>query len=214
MTFPLMPDTSGYIRSAPTYTYINQNYNPNDGFPTGAQTFTAGQKIIVIACQLAGGPAASGVTVGGVACTQACAISSNGQSSIWYLETTASGSLTISGSGGSGRSILHAYELRGYSSATPYATATGSASVAASCPVDLPTSSNSITVAAGMMGPVSVTLSASTGPALASVINVAVESATTHYSFVQRPTDRGNPTVYTATGGSATTYGMALAAWR
>jgi hypothetical protein len=65
-----------------------------------------------------------------------------------------------------------------------------------------------------MMGPVGVTLTASTGPALSSVINVAVESTTTHYSFVQRPTSRGNPTVYTATGASATTYGMALAAWR
>jgi hypothetical protein len=210
----LMPTPITYPRAAPTSSYIGQNYNPNDGFPTGAQTFTAGQKIIVIACQLAGAPAASGVTVGGVACTQACAITSNGQSSIWYLATTASGSLTISGTGGSGRSILHAYELRGYSSSTPYSTATGSAVTASSCPVSLPTSSNTITVAAGMMGPVGVTLTASTGPALSSVINVAVESTTTHYSFVQRPTSRGNPTVYTATGASATTYGMALAAWR
>jgi hypothetical protein len=65
-----------------------------------------------------------------------------------------------------------------------------------------------------MMGPTTVTLTASTGPALSSVINVAVESATTHYSFVQSPTAFGSPTVYTATGGAATTYGMALAAWR
>lgn len=214
MTFPVMPVVPSYIRAAPTWTYIGQNYNSADGFPTGAQTLTAGNKVVIVACQLAGGPAASGVTVGGVACTQACAISSNGQSSIWYLETTLSGSQTISGSGGSGRSILHVYEMRGYSSTTPYVTATGSASVAASCPVDLPTSTNTTTFAAGMMGPVSVTLTASTGPALSAVINVAVESATTHYSFVQSPTAFGSPTVYTATGGSATTYGMALAAWR
>lgn len=214
MTFPISPSVPVYIPTAPTYSYIGQNYNPGDGFPTGAQTLTAGTKVVIVACQLAGGPAASGVTVGGVACTQACAISSNGQSSIWYLETSLSGSQTISGSGGSGRSILHVYEMRNYLSTTPYSTATGSASVAASCPVNLPTSTNTITFAAGMMGPVSVTLTASTGAALASVINVAVESATTHYSFVQRPTAWGNPTVYTATGGSATTYGMALAAWR
>lgn len=210
----LMPVPATYIRSAPTYSYIGQNYNPGDGFPTGAQTLTAGTKVVIVACQLAGSPAASGVTVGGVSCTQACAISSNGQSSIWYLETTLSGSQTISGSGGSGRSILHVYEMRGYSSTTPYSTATGSAVTAASCPVDLLTGTNTITFAAGMMGPVSVTLTASTGPALATVINVAVESATTHYSFVQRPTAFGSPTVYTATGGSSTTYGMALAAWR
>lgn len=209
----LMPVPATYIPTAPTYSYIGQNYNPGDGFPSGAQTFTAGNKIIVIACQLAGAPAASGVTVGGVACTQACAITSNGQSSIWWLETTASGSLTISGSGGSGRSILHAYEVRGYRSSTPYITATASAVTTTSCALTIPTSTNTIVLGAGMSGPVTITLAASVGPALALISNVAVESATTHWSWVQRPTARGNPTTFTASG-TTTTFGMAAAAWR
>lgn len=215
MTFPVMPVVPSYIPTAPTYSYIGQNYNSADGFPTGAQTLTAGNKVVIVACQLAGGPSASGVTVGGVACTQACAVTPYGQNSIWYLETTLSGSQTISGSGGSGRSILHVYEMRNYSSATPYSTATnGTASSVASLSANLLTGTNTITFAAGMAGPVSVTLTASTGPALVSIINVAVESATTHYSFVQRPTAVGSPTVYTVTGASSTAYGMALAAWR
>lgn len=212
---PLLPSHFADARPAPTTQYIGQNVNSADGFPAGAQTFTAGLKIIVIVCQLAGGPAASSVTVGGVACTLACASgAASNHASVWYLQTTASGALTISGVGGSGRSILHAYEVRGYSSSTPYAAVAGHVDTAsASFGISLPTSTNTAVIGAGMSGPVTIALTPSLGPAATLISNVAFESATTHYSWVQRPTARGNPTVFTASG-TATSHRLAAAAWR
>ena len=215
MTFPVMPVVPAYAPPAPTWTYIGQNYNSADGFPTGAQTLTAGTKVVIVACQLAGGPAASGVTVGGLACTQACASgAASSHASIWYLQTSLSGSQTISGSGGSGRSILHVYEMRGYSSSTPYSAVAGFVDTASSSfGIDLPTSSNTTTFGAGMAGPVTIALTPSVGPAVNLISNVAVESATTHFSWVQSPTVTGSPTTYTGSG-SATSWRLAAAAWR
>lgn len=211
----LLPTPPAYLRSAPTYSYIGQVFTSGDGFPGGNLTFTAGTKVIVLALQLAGGPGASGVTIGGVACTQACAsAAASNHASIWYLATTASGSLAISGSGGSGRSFLHAYEVRGYASAVPYSVAAGFVDTAsASFGINLPTSSNSAVIGAGVSGPVTIAVAPSVGPAVALVSNVAYESATTHYSWAQRPTFRGDPTVFTASG-TATSHRLAAAAWR
>lgn len=216
MTFPLMPDTSGYIRSAPTYSYIGQLFTSGDGFPGGNLTFTAGTKVIVLSLQLAGGNgASSGVTIGGVACTQACgSTASVNHASIWYLATTASGSLAISGSGGTGRSFLHAYEVRDYTSSAPYSAVAGfTDSSVTSFGINLPTSTNTTVIGAGLSGPVTIAVTPSVGPSVALISNVAYESATTHYSWAQRPTFRGDPTVFTASG-TATTHRLAAAAWR
>lgn len=213
---PILPAFPPDARVAPTYSYIGQIYNPGDGFPTGALTFTAGNKIIVLALQLAGGNGlSSGVTVNAVACAQASGSTGTfNHASIWWLETTASGSLTISGSGGTGRSILHAYEVRGYRSSTPYSAAAGFVDTAtASFGLNLPTSTNTLVLGAGIAGPVTIALTPSVGPSAALISNVAVESATTHFSWAQRPTERGNPTVYTGSG-SATSWRLAAAAWR
>lgn len=211
----LMPIAPPNFRTAPTYSYIGQSFTSGDGFPAGTLTFTAGAKVIVLALQLAGGPGASGVTIGGVACTQACASSAAANhASIWYLVTTASGALAISGAGGSGRSFLHAYEVRGYASAIPYSVAAGFVDTAsASFGINLPTSSNSAVIGAGVSGPVAIAVTPSVGPAVALVSNVAYESATTHYSWGQRPAFRGDPTVFTASG-TATSHRLAAAAWR
>ena len=212
----LMPAPATYIPTAPTYSYIGQIYNSGDGFPAGSLTFTAGSKVIALALQLAGGNGlSSGVTVGGVACTQASGSTGTfNHASIWWLATTASGSLAISGSGGTGRSILHAYEVRGYRSSTPYSAAAGFTDTATtSFGLNLPTSTNTLVLGAGMAGPVTIALTPSVGPSAALISNVAVESATTHFSWAQRPTARGNPTVYTGSG-SATTWRLAAAAWR
>jgi hypothetical protein len=64
-----------------------------------------------------------------------------------------------------------------------------------------------------MAGPVTIALTPSVGPAVNLISNVAVESATTHFSWVQSPTVTGSPTTYTGSG-SATSWRLAAAAWR
>lgn len=214
MTFPLVSIPATFIRPAPTVTYIGRNLNTGDGFPTGAQTFTSGLKLIVVCCEPAGSPQASGVTVGGVAMTQAAQTGVQGgrSASVWYLETTASGSLTISGSGGSGRSALDAYEVRGYRSATPYFTGTAVTGSGTSMTIDVPTSTNTIVLGAGTGGFTTMSVSANIGP-VPTVVTVAYESATSHFSWYQTPTARGT-TTFTASGGVTTSIDLAVAAWR
>lgn len=215
MTFPLMPTPAAYFSAPPTYSYIGQTLQPADGFPNGTLTFTAGAKVIVLSVQLAGGGPASSVTVGGLTCVQACASgAASSHASIWYVTTSLSGALAISGVGGSGRSFLHAYELRGYTSSAPYSAAAAfTDSAVTSFGLNLPTSSNTTVIGAGMAGPVTIAMTPSEGPAAALISNVAYESATTHYSWAQRPTFRGDPTIYTASG-AATSHRLAAAAWR
>lgn len=210
----LMPVPATFIRPAPTVTFIGRNATGGDGFPTGAQTFTSGLKLIVVCCEPAGSPQASGVTVGGVAMTEAAQTGVQGgrSASVWYLETTASGSLTISGSGGSGRSALDAYEVRGYSSATPYFTNTAVTGSGTSMAITAPTSTNTIVLGAGTGGFTTMSVTADLGPAPV-VVTSAYESATSHFSWYQTPTPRG-PTTYTASGGVTTSIDLAIAAWR
>jgi len=215
MTFPLAPNPATFIRPAPTVSYIGRNTTTGDGFPTGAKTFTSGLKIIVVCCEPAGGPQASNVTVGGVAMTQAAQTGVvNGRSaSVWYLETTASGSLTISGSGGSGRSVLDAYEVRGYTSATPYFTGTAvNDGSTTGVSISVPTSTNTLLIGSGTGGFTTVTIGADKGPST-TIQQIALESATSHYSWTQTPTERGS-TLYTVTGGVTSGYDIAVAAWR
>ena len=89
--------------------------------------------IIVVALALAG-PSNTYVNLGSTAMTQACKIDTvspnpsiwqgGPTSAIYWVETTTSGSVYISGNGGSGRSVLHVWEITGYNSATPFSTAT------------------------------------------------------------------------------------------
>lgn len=211
----LMPAPTTFLRAAPTASYIGRLATTADGFPNGSATFTSGTKLIVICCQPAGSPAASGVTVGGVAMTQAAQTGVvNGRSaSVWYLETTASGSLAISGSGGSGRAALDIYELRGYSSATPYFTGTAvNDATTSSQAITVPTSTNTIVVGSGT-GPFTTMSVAADLGSTPTTVTAAYESATSHFSWSQTPTFRG-PTIYTASGGASGGIDLAVAAWR
>lgn len=215
MSFPLMPFNPGVSGAAPTITYIGRNATGGDGFPVGAQTLTTGTKLVVVCCEPAGSPQASGVTLGGVAMTQAAQTGVvNGRSaSVWYLETSLSGAQTISGSGGSGRSALDVYEIRGYSSTTPYFTGTavndGTTSVQT---IAVPTSTNTIVVGAGTGPFATFGVTADIGPAPV-VVTAAYESATAHFSWYQVPTPRG-PVTYSASGGQVGGIDLAVAAWR
>ncbi len=215
MTTPLIPIYNNYLKTGPTVTYIGRNATSGDGFPAGAQTFTAGTKLIVVCCEPAGSPAASGVTVGGVAMTQAAqtGVVNLRSASVWYLETSASGSLTISGSGGSGRSALDVYEVRNYSSSTPIYTGTlVNAADTSSLAISVQAPTNSIALGAGTHGFTNPTVSASQGPAPV-VVTAAYESATGHYSWYQRPTGRGT-TTYTVVGSVVSGIDLAIAVWK
>jgi len=215
MTFPLMPAPAMYIPPAPTVSYIGRNVTTGDGFPFGNQTLTSGLKLVVVCCEFAGSPQASGVTVGGVAMTQAAQTGVVGgrSASVWFLETSLSGSQAISGTGGSGRAALDVYEVRGYRSSTPYRTGTSvNANNTTSVSRSLATSTNTAVIGSGVGGFTTMTVSADVGPA-PSVVTAAYESATSHFSWTQVPTVRG-PTLYTAQGGVVSQYNIAVAAWR
>ena len=155
MTFPIMPSSFLHIPPAPTVTNIGRNVNFGDGFPVGNKTLTPGLKLVVVCCELAGSPQASNVTLGGVAMTQVAqtGVVNFRSASVWALETTLSGSQTISGTGGSGRSALDVYEVRGYRSTTPYFTGTAvNAADTTSISISVPTSTNTILLGCGVGG--------------------------------------------------------------
>ena len=217
MTLPLYPIHGTVLRTAPTVSNRGRMTNLADGFPNSPATltFTAGLKVVVVCCEPAGSPQASCVTLNGVAMIEAAQTGViNGRSaSIWYLETTASGSLVVGGSGGSGRSALDAYEIRGYSNPNPYYTATlVNAANTSALQIDVPTSSNSIVMGSGTHGFTNPTVSASIGPATI-VTTAAYESATGHYSWTHTPTERG-PTGYNVVGSVVSGINLAVAAWR
>lgn len=216
MTFPLMPAPAMYIPPAPTVSYIGRNATTGDGFPFGNQTLTSGLKLVVVCCEFAGSPQASGVTLGGVAMTQAAQTGVVGgrSASVWFLETSLSGSQAISGTGGSGRAALDVYEVRGYRSSTPYRTGTSVSSLSATSVTEsVSTSTNTVLIGSGVGGFATITVSADVGPA-PSVVTATYEFATSHYSWTQVPTVTG-PTLYTVdSGGVASSYNIAVAAWR
>ena len=132
--------------------------------------------------------------------------------SVWYRETTLSGAQTISGSGGSGRSALDVYEVRGYSSVTPYFTGISTTASAAALDITALTSTNTILIGSGTGGYTTMSITANVGPA-PSVVQAAYELATSHFSWYQLPAPRG-PTTYTISGGVTSRIDLAVAAGR
>lgn len=213
MTFPLMPVVSPRIGVAPTISYIGGLVTTGDGFPTGSLTFTSGTKMIVLCCEM-GGTSASGVTVGGVACTSRVATNSslNKTASIWTLVTSASGSLVVSGSGGMGRSRVDAYEVRGYTSSTPFSTAVVLDSGGTTAEISDDLSSGMLVVGCGVGPYATVNVTASKGPVPVDRY-ARYEDATSHYSWYQRPTEQGT-TTYTVTFSASGNSANVLCAWR
>ena len=123
----------GASGSTPSISNRGSIYTSGNGFPAGYVSLSSGTKVVVVTCQLAG----SGntyVNLGGSCMTMAAKVDTvtpvSGiwgaayTSAIYYLTSSSSGSVYISGNGGSGRSSLTVYEITGYNSATPYATGT------------------------------------------------------------------------------------------
>ena len=111
--------------------FIGRDATNLASFPNGTQTFSSGNKIIVIAVisqQTSASTPISTVTVGGASLTKAVDLKSidsgnrGGNVAIFYKETTASGALAINGAGfgtGAGPSEYQAFELTNFISSTP-----------------------------------------------------------------------------------------------
>ncbi|MCG7853254.1 MAG: hypothetical protein MIO92_12100, partial [Methanosarcinaceae archaeon] len=182
-------------------------------FPSGSKTLSSGTKLVVVCCELAGSPAASNVAIGGVLMTQAANTGVvNGRSaSVWYLVTSLSGSQSITGSGGSGRSALDVYEVRGYSSSSPAYTGTATGTTT-SVSISASASTNSIAIGSGTGGNTTISVSANQGPA-PSYVTATYEGATSHFSWYQRPTLLGT-TTFTASGTTTSGTDLAIAVWK
>jgi len=199
----------GITNTAPVATYVGRLQTTGNGFPSGGLNFsTTGTKVVVITLQL-GGPNNTYVNFGSTAMTQAAKIDSPSSnpsvwqasptSAIYWLETSTTGSVSISGNGGSGRSVLHAYEITGYNSKTPYSTATAQNTNASSFSktITVNTQYNGVTIGSGMTEDTSptgsVTVSASDG-----LRQVDLEAATNHFAWRDEGTPSGS-VGYTAT---------------
>ena len=115
-----------------------------------------------------------------------------GVSAVYWLETSTSGSVNITGDGGSGRSVLHVWEITGYDSATPYSTATAqnNDSSSFSKTISLSTKYNGCTIGSGLTEDTnptgSVTVSNSD-----SLQQRDLEGATNHFSWRDQGTSVG-----------------------
>ena len=190
----------GVSAAAPIATFKGRTLTTGNGFPTGNVTLSSGSKLVVVTCQLAG----SGntyVSVGGVNATLAAKVDTAPTGGVWgaaltsavyYLVTSASGSTQITGNGGSGRSVTHVWEITGYNSSTPTATATAqnTDNTSFSKTISLSTQYNGVTIGSGITEDTnpagSVTVSNSD-----TIQQIDLESATNHFCWDDEGTASG-----------------------
>lgn len=201
MTFPLMPDTSRYIRSSPVWSaQVGANSSTADSFVGGTVTLTAttATRLLVLFYQAGNvGGRISSITIGGVTPTNVAQV--DGYYAFTTPVSTSGTTLTVSGVESStfGRSVWRAYELSGYSSATP-ALVMSAPSAAPVASWSAMTSSN---MATGGLFEGTGTLGVSAGSA-PSVVQINLEGGL-YNNFIQGSTARG-PVTYTP--GSTTRY--------
>ena len=213
----------GVSSASPTITYKGRLQTTGNGFPNGSISLSSGSKIVVASMQLAtAGQNNSYINMGGTNMTQAVRLSSWGTNSsgvnigaggdvaIYYLVSTASGSTYFSGNGGGGRSCCEIFEITGYNSSTP--TVTGSSTSINNIGPNGSTASGSLTLNETYNG---ATIIAGRGhygdntvsPSSASISQVKLELASSHFSIYKSGVSAGN-TTYTATSNNPvdTTY--------
>jgi len=213
----------GVSSASPTITYKGRSYTTGNGFPSGSFNLSSGTKIVVAAMQLASSSGGNTyMTMGGSSMTEAAGLQSYGNNSagvsigaggdvaIYYLVSSASGSTYFTGNGGSGRSVLEVFEITGYNSSTPTATASmtnidniGSNGSTAYGSLTLNETYNGATIIAGRGHYGDNTVS----PSSATISQIKLELASSHFSIYKSGVSAGN-TTYTATSNNPvdTTY--------
>jgi len=216
----------GVSAAAPTATYKGRILTTSNGFPQGYVTLSSGTKVVVV-CLSIPGYQNTYCNLGGVGMTLAASNAQNSMSAVYYLATSASGSTLISGNGGSGRSVGHIWEITGYNSSTPTATAafaTSAANYGTSYTesISVACQYNGVTIGAGTTED---TIPANNNNVTVSnsdqLLQIDLELATNHYSWKDENTPAGTRT-YTATqnnpgnngSNSGTFHRLAVAHWK
>ena len=210
----------GVSAASPSVSYRGRTLTTSNGFPAGYVSLSSGTKIVVVTLQ-SPGYANSYINLGSSAMTKAA--DQDGRVMIYYLETSASGSQYISGNGGSGRNVTHTFEITGYNSATPSATA-----VAVSAnnysgftkSISITNQYNGVTIGSGLCED-TIPVNGVTVSNADTLLQVDLEYATNHYAWVDENTPLGSRT-YTAnqtTPGSngnpnGTAHRLAVAHWK
>lgn len=219
----------GVSASSPSISYRGRSTTTGNGFPSGYISLSSGTKVVVVCLQLAG----SGntyVNVGGTNLTQAAKVDTATPvsgiwgaaytSAIYYFTTSASGSVYITGNGGSGRSSLTVYEVTGYNSATPYTTATQQqTNLDLSESISVSSQYNGLTIGSVISedSPTQTGISITNAD---SIEQIHLESASSHTSWYDAQTPSGTRT-YTITQTPATNvvsgstlFQITAAAWK
>lgn len=197
----------GVSASTPSISYRGRATTTGNGFPAGYVSLSSGTKVVVVCLQLAG----SGntyVNLGGSGMTMAAKVDTvtpvSGiwgaayTSAIYYLTSSSSGSVYISGNGGSGRSSLTVYEITGYNSATPYTTDTAQqTNLDYSAAVTVASQYNGLTIGS-VISEDSFSATGITITNADSIEQIHLESASSHTSWYDTATPSGNRT-YTIT---------------
>jgi len=201
----------GVSASAPSVSYRGRASTTSNGFPQGYISLSSGTKVVVVCLQLAGGPPSYGntyVNLGGSAMTLAAKVDTvtpnsgvwqaRYTSAVYYITTSASGSVLISGNGGSGRSSLTCYEITGYNSATPYTTDTAQqTNLDLSASITVASQYNGLTIGSVICED-SLSATGITVTNADSIEQQHLESASAHTSWYDAGTPSGNRT-YTIT---------------
>lgn len=204
----------GVSATAPVATFKGRIFTTGNAFPSGNVTLSSGTKIVVVCIQLAG-PNNTYVSLGGTNMTLAVrqndphpmSATAGGPGPVWgaaletaiyYMVTSASGSTSITGNGGSGRNSLDVYEITGYNSSTPYTTDTAkNTDLDNTATITVAHQYNGVTIGCGMSedgtgsNPTTVTFNDG-------LQQIHLESATAHFSWKDEATPAGNRT-YTST---------------
>lgn len=216
----------GAASTSPTATWIDRGVTGGNGFPNGWVTLSSGNKIVVAAMMLAGIDTTTANTymnLGGTAMNLAVRLRTGLTAgpydhfrwdvAIYYLETTASGSRSVQGNGGSGRSAWDIWEITDFGSSTPYTTDTASTTGGGNNTVGITVDSqyNGITLGVGMSFDGTITV---TNQQTGNWANY--ESATHHRSWIDEGTASGNIT-YTYTNTTDTSnqpISLVTASWK
>ena len=221
----------GVSAAAPTATFKGHIGTYSDGFPQGYVTLSSGTKIVVVVLTIPGYQNTY-CNLGSSSMTLAASNAQNGMSAIYYLATSASGSTLISGNGGSGRSVAYIYEITGYNSSTPTATAavkSANSTSGYSKTISVACQYNGVTIGGGVCED-TTPATGSTDPTTGSGVTVSnsdqllqmdLELATNHYAWKDENTPSGSRS-YTATqanpANNATTTGtfhaLTVAHWK
>jgi hypothetical protein len=220
----------GVSASTPSVSYRGRVSTTGNGFPNGYVNLSSGTKVVVVCLQSAG-YGNTYISLGSSSMTLAAKMDAIGTASgvwnvaytsaVYYLTSSASGSVYVTGNGGTGRSSATIYEITGYNSATPYTTDTAQQTNAdLTADITVASQYNGLTIGSVICED-SFSASGITITNADTIHQQHLESASAHTSWYDSQTPSGNRT-YTITQtnpgnnvyAGSTLFQMASASWK